>query len=222
MSRHARCARSRTSCPGLASAAPSTPRFASCTPSATAAFTASRSAATTRTRCGEFFRAADMPTVTYRAHRAQSSGAPMPFVRDAAHRARPSRMDVDLLHCADVDAGIEAAIAGRIAGVPVLCHVRNPVLAVSRRERVMLSPVRRFVFVSQDTWSTFGLHVGPSRGRVLYDGIVPEVGADADARAEVRARALARARDARRRHDGTGVAAEGLLHARSRRRARRW
>jgi glycosyltransferase involved in cell wall biosynthesis len=43
------------------------------------------------------------------------------------------------------------------------------------------------VFVSRDTWTTFGLPVGPARGRVLYDGIVPEPGAGAEARAAVRA-----------------------------------
>ena len=53
-------------------------------------------------------------------------------------------------------------------------------------ERMMLSPVRRFVFVSRDTWSTFGLKVGPERGRVLYDGIVIDSDGSAAVRADVR------------------------------------
>ena len=134
----------------------------------------------------EFFRAADVPTVPY--HLTELSlRAPLAFARNTRSIARDlARLHVDLLHCADVDAGIEAGLAGRLARIPVLCHVRNPVLAVSRRERMLLSPVRRFVFVSRDTWSTFGLDVGPERGRVLYDGIVPASDAGAETRDAVR------------------------------------
>jgi hypothetical protein len=115
----------------------------------------------------EFFRAADVPTVSY--HLTELSlRSPLPFARNTRAIARElSRLGVDLLHCADVDAGIEAGLAGGVAKLPVLCHVRNPVLTVSRRERMLLAPVSRFVFVSRDTWSTFGLNVGPGRGRVL-------------------------------------------------------
>jgi len=134
----------------------------------------------------EFFRAAEIPTVSYRLTEL-SLRAPVAFARNTRTIARElKRLDVDLLHCADVDAGIEAGLAGGVAGIPVLCHVRNPVLTVSRRERMLLAPVRRFVFVSRDTWSTFGLPVGPERGTVLYDGIVPSDGASAETRSEVR------------------------------------
>ncbi|MEO8563676.1 MAG: glycosyltransferase family 4 protein [bacterium] len=134
----------------------------------------------------ELFRSADVPTVNY--HLTEMSlRAPMPFVRNTRSIARDlTRLGVDLLHCADVDAGIEAALAGAAARVPVLCHVRNPVLTISRRERAMLSPVSRFVFVSRDTWSTFGLPVGTERGHVLYDGIVIDSNRGAAARSEVR------------------------------------
>jgi glycosyltransferase involved in cell wall biosynthesis len=134
----------------------------------------------------EFFRVADVPTVPY--HLTELSlRAPVPFARNTRAIARDlRRLGVDLLHCADVDAGIEAALAGGVAKVPVLCHVRNPVLAISRRERLLLSPVSRFVFVSKDTWSTFGMKVGPERGRVLYDGIVIDGDGSAAMRADVR------------------------------------
>jgi glycosyltransferase involved in cell wall biosynthesis len=134
----------------------------------------------------DFFRAADIPTVPY--HLTELSlRAPLPFARNTRAIARDlKRLGVDLLHCADVDAGIEAGLAGGVAQLPVLCHVRNPVPTVSRRERLLLSPVSRFVFVSRDTWSTFGLEVGPQRGRVLYDGIVIGREADAAVRDEVR------------------------------------
>jgi glycosyltransferase involved in cell wall biosynthesis len=134
----------------------------------------------------EFFRAADIPTVPYH-HTELSLRAPLPFARNTRAIARElARLDVSLLHCADVDAGIEAGLAGGVANLPVLCHVRNPVPTVSRRERMLLSPVKRFVFVSADTWSTFGLKVGPARARVLYDGIVPGADIGLETRAEVR------------------------------------
>ncbi|HEV7992276.1 MAG TPA: glycosyltransferase family 4 protein [Gemmatimonadaceae bacterium] len=134
----------------------------------------------------EFFRSADVPTVPY--HLTEFSvRRPLPFARNTRAIARDlDRLGVDLLHCADVDAGIEAGLAGGVARLPVLCHVRNPVLTVSRRERMLLSPVSRFVFVSRDTWTTFGMTVGPERGRVLYDGIVIDADASATTRAEVR------------------------------------
>ena len=83
------------------------------------------------------------------------------------------RLGVDLVHCADYPAAYLVALAGRLAGVPVLCHVRNRHGSLSRRDRLFLSPVTHFAFVSQDTWNHFGSPVGPRRGSVIYDGIDP-------------------------------------------------
>lgn len=134
----------------------------------------------------DFFRAADVPTVPY--HLTELSlRSPLAFARNTRAIAHDlERLGVRLLHCADVDAGIEAGLAGGVARLPVLCHVRNPVLTITRRERFLLAPVSRFVFVSRDTWSTFGMKVGQDRGRVLYDGIVPAAAAPDALRAEVR------------------------------------
>ena len=68
---------------------------------------------------------------------------------------------VDLVHCADIDAALQVAPAGRLAGVPVLCHIRNPWTSMLRREALVLSAVDTFVFVSRDTWATFAYRVGP-------------------------------------------------------------
>lgn len=83
------------------------------------------------------------------------------------------RLGVDLVHCADYPAAYLVALAGRLAGVPVLCHVRNRHGALTRRDRLFLLPVAHFAFVSQDTWNHFGAPVGPRRGSVVYDGINP-------------------------------------------------
>ena len=83
------------------------------------------------------------------------------------------RLGVALVHCADYPASYLVALAGRLAGVPVLCHVRNRHGALTRRDRLFLLPVTHFAFVSQDTWNHFGSPVGPRRGSVIYDGIDP-------------------------------------------------
>jgi glycosyltransferase involved in cell wall biosynthesis len=93
---------------------------------------------------------------------------------------------VDLVHCADIDAALQVAPAGRLAGVPVLCHIRNPWTSMLRREALVLSVVDTFVFVSQDTWSTFAYRVGPARGRVLYDGLDVQAPPEPASRAEMR------------------------------------
>ena len=97
------------------------------------------------------------------------------------------RHKVDLVHCADLLAAHHAALAGWLARVPVLCHVRNRFDVISWRDRSFLWPVRCFVFVSRNTWEHFGFRVPPSRGLVVYDGIDGAPAAlDADDAASVR------------------------------------
>jgi glycosyltransferase involved in cell wall biosynthesis len=81
------------------------------------------------------------------------------------------RQRVDLVHCADLLAAHHAGLAGWLARIPVLCHIRNRFDAISRRDCSFLWPVRRFVFVSRNTWRQFSCPVAPSRGVVVYDGI---------------------------------------------------
>jgi glycosyltransferase involved in cell wall biosynthesis len=133
-----------------------------------------------------FFRDAGIETVPYRMTEL-SLRRPMPFIRHTLALSKElTRREIDLVHCADVDAGMQAGFAGRLARVPVLCHVRNPVPQLTRGERLQLAPVNAFVFVSKDTWSTFAYNVDVRRGRVLYDGLPPENSRDAGAKADVR------------------------------------
>jgi glycosyltransferase involved in cell wall biosynthesis len=78
---------------------------------------------------------------------------------------------VSLVHCADVLAAHFTAFAGMLAGLPVICHVRNRHDRISRRDRSFLYPVDRFLFVSQETRRNFAVRVPPGRGAVVYDGI---------------------------------------------------
>jgi glycosyltransferase involved in cell wall biosynthesis len=94
------------------------------------------------------------------------------FVAESLSLSRQLRRHgVDLVHCADLPAAHAAALAAWFAGIPVICHVRNRFDRVSRRDCSFLWPVRKFVFVSQDTWRRFSCKVSPSRGTVVYDGI---------------------------------------------------
>ena len=111
---------------------------------------------------------------------------PVPSYRHGAAYFRSSvrlarelrRRDVDIVHCSDLTAAHQVALAGRLAGLPVLCHIRNRFDDISRRDRSFLWPVHKFVFVSRDTWRHFAYNVSPERGTVVYDGI--DVPADGD------------------------------------------
>lgn len=81
------------------------------------------------------------------------------------------RLNVSLVHCSDYLAAHHTALAGYLAGVPVLCHIRNRHSEMSFRDRIFLLPVTRFAFVSRDTWNQFAFPVSAQKGSVLYDGI---------------------------------------------------
>ena len=129
-----------------------------------------------------FITAAGVRCVTYE--------PPVPSYRHAAAFLRLSRQvarefvrhDVQLVHCADLLAAYQVALAGRLARLPVLCHIRNRFDVISRRDRSFLWAVHKFVFVSRDTWRRFPYRVTDGRGTVVYDGIdvAPEADADQD------------------------------------------
>ncbi len=81
------------------------------------------------------------------------------------------RLNVSLVHCADFKAAWHASLAGRLAGVPVICHIRNRSDALIWRDRVFVRPVNHFAFVSRDTWNGFPVRVPANRGTLIYDGI---------------------------------------------------
>lgn len=119
----------------------------------------------------QFVSDAGIPCTTYE--------PPVPSYRHGAEYLRLSirlarelrRRQVDLVHCSDLQSAHQVALAGRLAGLPVLCHIRNRFEAMSRRDRSFLSLVHKFVFVSRDTWRHFAYQVSPKRGTVVYDGI---------------------------------------------------
>lgn len=136
----------------------------------------------------EFLSGAGFETVPYQAVE-PSYRHPRNFLRASYELARDMRRrKVDLVHCADVLAAHYTAVAARLAGRRVLCHVRNRLDHISRRDQTFLFPVDRFAFVSADTWRRFGYRVPRRRGVVIYDGVdLPDVSsrpAPADVRRE--------------------------------------
>lgn len=115
----------------------------------------------------------DPPVPSYRHARS--------FLRSSLALAREFRRHrVDLVHCADLEAAHQVAVAGWLARLPVLCHIRNRFDDISRRDRSFLFPVAKFVFVSRDTWRRFAYSVPSHRGVVVYDGIEEDATAAGD------------------------------------------
>ena len=95
----------------------------------------------------------------------------LPYFKGSLALAREfKRLGVSLIHCSDLLAGFHAALAGRLAGIRVLCHIRCIASGLSKRDQSFLYLVDHFAFVSKDTWRQFGFDVPERKGTVIYDG----------------------------------------------------
>ena len=81
------------------------------------------------------------------------------------------RTDIDIVHCSDILAAYHVAVAGRMANLPVLCHVRSRYDDIRRRDANFLRGVNKFIFVSHDTRRKFGYRLTARRAKVIHDGI---------------------------------------------------
>jgi glycosyltransferase involved in cell wall biosynthesis len=96
------------------------------------------------------------------------------FLRASWRLARLFRANrINVVHCADLMAGHNAAVAGKMARLSVICHIRNRFERISGRDRLFIAAVEKFVFVSAETWRKFDYPVSPQRGVVIYDGYQP-------------------------------------------------
>jgi glycosyltransferase involved in cell wall biosynthesis len=95
------------------------------------------------------------------------------------------RLRADLVHCADVTSALQVVLAGRMAGIPVVSHVRNPYPRLPLRYRPVFRGISRFVFVSHHTRESFAFRVPDARSVVIYDGIDTAQHPHLDARAAV-------------------------------------
>jgi glycosyltransferase involved in cell wall biosynthesis len=118
----------------------------------------------------DFFSSAGYHTTTWRAAY-PTFGGYRQFLRESMQLAKEFRQcRISLVHCGDVPAGAYAALAGRLALVPVICHVRNRYRNIGEPDQQLLRAVTTFAFVSRDSWRAFGFPVPASRGVVIYDG----------------------------------------------------
>ncbi len=125
----------------------------------------------------DFFASAGYDTVTWRDGYPRFNGYRY-FLHESLQLGREfRRRGITLVHCADVPAGSFAALAGRLAMLPVICHVRNRHIDIPEPDRRFLRAVSRFAFVSHGAWRAFAYPVPANRGVVVYDGI-PAAGDD--------------------------------------------
>lgn len=97
---------------------------------------------------------------------------PRAYLRATMALARElRRRKIDLVDCQEYLAAHYTALAGRLAGVPVVATIRNRFEHLPFRNRTFLWPVSHYSFVSRDTWAKFGHRVPPHRGSVVYVGI---------------------------------------------------
>ena len=110
------------------------------------------------------------------------------FLRDSYALSQEfKRNEIGVVHCADVLAGFYAAVAGRMANLPVLCHVRNRYEDLRRHDALFLRAVNKFIFVSHDTRRRFACRVSPRKAQIIHDGIrVPRGVSDPSAAHETR------------------------------------
>jgi glycosyltransferase involved in cell wall biosynthesis len=97
---------------------------------------------------------------------------PRAFLTASRHLAKELRRNnIDLVHCSDLLAAYHGALGGKLARVPVVCQVRGRFSEIPQRFKPLLRLIDKFVFVSKETWTRFGLTVPKDRGAVIYDGI---------------------------------------------------
>jgi glycosyltransferase involved in cell wall biosynthesis len=119
----------------------------------------------------EMFEQAGVEVIEYEAAE-PSYRHPKDYLRTTRELSRKLKEHrVDLMHCADLLAAHRSALAGSLARVPVISHIRGRFEEISRRDRSFLLPVKRFIFVSENTREAFGHRLGAERGLVIYDGI---------------------------------------------------
>jgi len=98
----------------------------------------------------DFFSSAGFDTDTWRPSYPSFNGY-RSFLRDSIELAKQfRRRRISLVHCGDVPAGSYAALAGRLALTPVICHVRNRADISPRRQQVCVrvAPVMACLRVS--------------------------------------------------------------------------
>ncbi|WP_051356717.1 glycosyltransferase [Azorhizobium doebereinerae] len=99
---------------------------------------------------------------------------PWPFLRNTfALAADFRRRGVRIVHAGEVLGAYFTALAGRLAGARVVCHVRADHPRLTDTDRLLLRPVEHYLYVSASAARHQDFPVRPGRGEVLYDAAPP-------------------------------------------------
>jgi glycosyltransferase involved in cell wall biosynthesis len=122
---------------------------------------------------GQLFTAEKIPTIPYR-RVAPSYLHPAPYWSSVFELRRHFiQNQIALIHCQDMHPGLQAPLAGKLAGIPSICQVRCNYGNFLSRYKLPFACADRFAFVSRATWDNFNQiwNVRPGLGTVLYDWI---------------------------------------------------
>jgi glycosyltransferase involved in cell wall biosynthesis len=105
--------------------------------------------------------------------------APEPSIRHGLGFYRQSRKvaeklkacGADVVHFSDEKAAYHNSLAGTLARLPMICHLRVSYPVLSMRQRLCLGPVDSFIFVSEEAKQTFAMRVPERKKRVVYDSV---------------------------------------------------
>lgn len=119
----------------------------------------------------DFFRAAGFPVRTFEPTEPSYRHAKN-YLRGSWQLAREfRRLNIDLVHCADLQGAYWTALAGGLTRVPVITHVRSRQSNLLFRHRTFFFPVSHWVFVSRATRKCFSYRIPEERAAVLYDAV---------------------------------------------------
>lgn len=113
---------------------------------------------------------AGIPCVVPRTRPEPSFRAAVRFLQDSRAMAMICR-EVDLIHCADIQAAYYVAFAGRLARRPILSHVRNRHSNIPQRNRFFINASTHFAFVSRSTRNQFSAWISDARATTVYDAV---------------------------------------------------
>lgn len=126
---------------------------------------------------GKMFSAEGFPTFQYK-RAGPSYLHPRPYWSSVLELKRLFLENgIALIHCQDMHPGLQAPLAGKLAGIPSICHIRSNYGNFRSRYKLPLLCVDHFVFASRACWDNFDQiwKVAPERGSVLYDWVPEQV-----------------------------------------------
>jgi glycosyltransferase involved in cell wall biosynthesis len=77
----------------------------------------------------------------------------------------------NIIHFSDEKAAYHNSLAGILAHLPTICHLRVSYPVLSLRQKLCLRPIDSFIFVSEEAKQTFAMRQPEGAKRVVYDSV---------------------------------------------------